>query len=319
MKRLFCLLLAFLFFWVAPTTVNAAGSDFTVTPATPSAESQSYFQFQLKANATQTLAITITNKADHARDFELEFLSAGVSSNGQLLYTPGAKLVKDAGPSLLSMIETPKQTINVPANSKTTVETHIKVPNTKWSGERLGSWYVRAAKEKSSSGIQNRFAMAIPIHVTIDHALTVNPHLTLSQPKLQQNNQTPTITADLSNHTPRLFGHITQTLNLYDADHKSLGKQVLNNAQMAPNAIMPLQLPLKKALTPGTYTLDLRLTSGKQSYHLTKTLIITGDQIAKVTPKAATTLLPWWVYALIGLVVVMIAVIIWLLTTRRKS
>lgn len=319
MNRLRLLLLAFLFFCVTPTTVNAAGSDFTVTPATPNSQSQSYFQFQLKANTTQALAISITNKADHARDFELEFLSTGVSSNGQLLYTPGAKLVKDGGPSLLSMIETPKQTVNIPASSKATVETHIKVPDTQWAGERLGSWYVRVAKEKSTSGIQNRFAMAIPIHLTIDHALTVKPHLTLSQPKLQQTNQVPTITANLSNHTPRLFGHITQTLQLYDASHKSMAKQVLNNAQMAPSAIMPLQLPLKKALTPGTYTLDLRLTSGKQTYHLTKTLIITGNQIDKVTPKAATAALPWWVYALIGLVAVMLAVIIWLLITRRKS
>jgi hypothetical protein len=55
----------------------------------------------------------------------------------------------------------------------------LKVPNTQWAGERLGSWYVRVAKEKSTSAaIQNRFAMAIPVHLTIDHALTVKakPH-----------------------------------------------------------------------------------------------------------------------------------------------
>jgi hypothetical protein len=64
--------------------------------------------------------------ADHARKFELEFLSAGVSNNGQLLYTPGAKVIKDDGPSLLSMIQHAANLVSVPANSKPTVETHIE-------------------------------------------------------------------------------------------------------------------------------------------------------------------------------------------------
>lgn len=315
MTRLRLLVFAFCCFCLAPTKVFATGSDFTATPDSTNSAAKSYFQYQLKPNATQKLTLTLDNMADHARKFDLQFLPAGVSSSGQLMYTPGARLIKDSGPSLLSMIQQPQTSVTVPANSQTKVSTSLHVPNTKWAGERLGSWYVRVAGEKTDAAIQNRFAMAIPVQLTVDHVLTQKPKLTLGQPKLEQNQ----VIADLTNHTPRLFGHITQTTQLISPDHKTLAKQVLNDAQMAPSAIMALQLPVKKALTPGTYTLDLTLTSGSQHYHLTRKFTIAADQITDSTPPAPTSAMPWWVYALIGMMIIMFAIIIWLLKTRKKS
>lgn len=315
MTRLRLLVFAFCCFCLAPTKVFATGSDFTATPDATNSAAKSYFQYQLKPNATQKLTLTLDNMADHARKFDLQFLSAGVSSNGQLMYTPGARLIKDSGPSLLSMIQQPQTSVTVPANSQTKVSTTLHVPNTKWAGERLGSWYVRVAGEKTDAAIQNRFAMAIPVQLTVDHALTQKPKLTLGQPKLDQTQ----VIADLINHTPRLFGHITQTTQLLGPDHKTLAKQVLNDAQMAPSAIMALQLPVKKALTPGTYTLDLTLTSGSQHYHLTRKFTISAGQIQRPAKQPATAAIAWWVYALIGLVIIMLAIIIWLLKTRKKS
>lgn len=314
MTRLRLLVFAFCCFCLAPTKVFATGSDFTATPDTTNSAAKSYFQYQLKPNATQNLTLTLDNMADHARKFDLEFLPAGVSSNGQLMYTPGAKLFKDSGPSLLSMIQDRKTSVTVPANSQTKVSTTLHVPDTKWAGERLGSWYVRVAGEKTDAAIQNRFAMAIPVQLTVDHALTQKPKLTLGQPKLNQDQ----VIADLTNHTPRLFGHITQTTQLLGPDHKTLAKQILNDAQMAPSAIMSLQLPVKKALTPGVYTLDVALTSGHQQYHLTRQFTIAADQITNPSTTTRTSTIPWWVYALISLVIIMLGIIIWLLKTRKK-
>lgn len=316
MSRLYLFLVALGLWLSAPTPVTAAGAEFTVTPDTAGSSATSYWQYQLKANTTQSLNVTLKNEADHARKFDLSFQNAGVASNGQLFYTPGAKLTQDDGPSLAGMLSEPKRTVTVSAHSQQIITTALKVPDTTWAGERLGSLYVQAQADDATSGIQNRFAMAIPLHLTINHALTNKPELTLSKPKLQRHAQTATVTASLANHTARLFGHITQTARLIGPNGKSLATQTLHNAQMPPNGIMPIQLPIKKSLTPGRYTLDVTLDSGTQHYHFTKTFTIAANAIAATKSMPIKAAIPWWVYALIAS---LIAVIGWLLWTRKRS
>ncbi|WP_243681781.1 hypothetical protein, partial [Lacticaseibacillus manihotivorans] len=66
-------------------------------------------------------------------------------------------------------------------------------------------------------------------------------------------------------------------------------------------------------------TFDLVLTSGQQRYHLTRTFAVNADQIPTTKTQTQTTSLPWWVYLLIGLVIIMFGMIIWLFNTRKKN
>ncbi len=307
---LFCL------FWIAPTPVAAAGAEFTVTPNTTGSSAAGYYQYRLQPQTQTTLTATIHNTAAATQRFNVNIIDAGVSSSGQLLYTPGANLTATTGPTLASMATPLKQTVSVAAHASKTVQVTLRVPQTSWYGERLGALSVAAIPAAGKqSGLQNRFVLATPLHLTIAHVDESRPKLTLSNTKLSQRN----VTADLASHTARLFGGITIHSTLQNSAKQTLASATIKNAQMAPNAIMPLRLPVTKALTAGTYTLVIDLTSGKQHYHLTDHFTITAAQASRTDMAQPAVALAWWVYALIGLVISLLGVIGWLLWQQRRA
>lgn len=307
--------------FIAPTPVHAAGAEFTVAPIAQGSQEPGYLKYTLASGQAQPTGVWLTNNADHARQFTMQLIPAGVGSSGQLFYTPGARLVADRGPKLAAMADQAKQTVTLAAHERRQLTTTLRVPQTPFVGERLGAFYINAHpdKQQGDGGIQNQFAMSMPLHVTIAHALTTRPQLSLHRARLAADSTTPTITADLRNHSPRLFGQITMKTQIVNAQGKTVARQVLADTQMAPSAIMPLQVPSQK-LAPGTYRMRVHLTSGKQAYHLENRFTISGAQLAAATPHTTSkSPLAWWVYALIGLVFALLAMIGWLLWQRRKD
>lgn len=315
MKRVLLMIL-FSLCWFAPTPVSAAGADFTISPDTTGSAANGYFQYTLQPQTQTTLAATINNTADHPQRFTVSIINAGVSSSGQLLYTPGAKLTATTGPTLAQLVTPRQQTVTVAAHASKVVQATIQVPATNWYGERLGALSVAALPDTNQQGgLQNRFVLATPLHLTISHPDLRRPTLTLTDSKLAGQ----TVEAALGNHAPRLFGDITMHTALQNAAKTTIATNTLNNAQMAPNAIMPVRLPITKALAPGKYTLVVDLTSGQQHYHLTDHFTISAaqakDQHQTTAPAAP---LAWWVYGLGVLIVVLLGIIGWLLWRQRR-
>ncbi|WP_461214785.1 WxL protein host-binding domain-containing protein [Lacticaseibacillus sp. GG6-2] len=315
----FLLLLGLVAGFLLPATpVNAAGAEFSVAANQPSG----YFQFTLAPGATKALPITINNTAAKARNFTVQMVPASTDSNGQLLYTAKANLTK-AGKPTLTAWTSKSMHVTVAAHGTKQVALTLAVPPAAKSGEKLGAINVTDQPEfaaKRQSSIQNRFTLATPVHLTVTKALATRPYLTLDHAKLEA--AKATISANLASHTARLFGKISMHTTLENAAGKTVLAAKLQDAQMAPGAIMPLRLPVgTHKLHPGTYTLRVRLNSGTQHYDLHQPLTITGTQARAVpgTRPTVQAVLPWWVYALIAAVIALAAAVIVLLFKRRKQ
>ena len=303
--------------WLPATPVQAAGAEFSVAAA----PTTGYFDLTLHPGSTKALAVTINNTANAPRRFTVAMVPATTDASGQLLYTAHAKLTAAGKPTLTTWTPVSRKQVTVAAHGRQQVTLRLAIPNSATPGERLGAIAVtthRAFAAKRQASIQNRFTLATPVHVTIDHPLTARPRLTLTHARVASNHRQ--LTATLASHTARLFGQITLRLALVDATGKQLLHTTLHNAQMAPGARMPLALPLgSRPLKPGKYWLRVRLASGSQHYDLRQPLTITANAAyASAKPPFRTAPLPWWVFALIAAVVALTLAVLGLLITRRR-
>lgn len=311
-------LIGLLLGWQSAQPVAAAGAEFTLQPAAKADQQQGYFKFSAQPGDHRDVSVIVTNTSTAAKTYHLNVVNAGVSANGQLTYTPDARLTKTSGPLLPAMVTFPQKTVTIPAHHSQAVTATLTVPATTFVGERLGAIAVTAAAPAADNqnALQNRFTMAVPLDVTIVQAITTRPQLTLTKAAFAK----ARVSADLANHTARLFGEITLNAQVRNAAGKVVTTQKLTKAQMAPNAIMALAIPLSAAkLAPGRYQLAVSLTSGQQHYQLSDHFTITAAQAQAAAAKPTAAALPWWVYGLIALVAALVAVIVWLLLRRPRN
>lgn len=317
------------------TQAASSGADFTISPVLPEAQADqklSYFSLTTEAAQTYPLTVTISNlNQQKAQNFQVELATASTTGSGKISYMP-VKAKRDASALTtlpeLALDQPTTHKITVPAGGKQEVTFTVTMPKNNIVGTVLGSIYVRRldnnSKNDQTIGIQNRFAMTIPVMLQQKDAPKILPVLAINSVKQSASGGAAILTAAVHNSKPVMFGQISLKSEVFKkGSSKALITQTDQNLEMAPNSVMPYKIQTGgQALAPGRYVLKMRLTSGKKTYHLEKEFGISIDQrqateqqLVQVNRKT------WWLWWAIGggLLLIIVGLIILLIYRRRQA
>ncbi|WP_179394869.1 WxL protein host-binding domain-containing protein [Lacticaseibacillus absianus] len=314
MRHLVFLLLIALSLPATPVAGAESGAGFTLTSAVPDSAVTSYVRLTLPANADRHLQFRVSNLTDTAATYTAQVTDASTGPEGKITYVPGTPQPSETT-RLSHFARLTAPTLSVGAHSTKTVTVRVQVPATGVPGDLLGALYVRRDRQadQAGEGLQNRFAMAVPIHLTGTTPPPARPRLSLKQAKLLSRPTGLAVSALLTNHSPRTFGAITLTTTVTTAAGHQVTRQQLTQAEMAPTSVMPLNLPLAaRQLGPGRYTVAVTLRSGRQRYQLRDHFTIKATATA-ARPGARPTRLGPWMWLSLGLagVVLLLLLLLW--------
>lgn len=278
----------------ASQLVHAAddsGSGFSITADAPSTEAKGYVKYDVNAKDEKSFTVTVHNLSSKSEKYTLSVVDATTSSDGSIVYAPGNKTANTFQAKLGDMVTPTKHTLTVPAKATKNVAYRIKVPAKGFKGDVLGAVYVKrqsvSGSNGSGMGVNNAFAMSIPVHLQSGDVKSIIPTLELQSSSLTTLSRKAVIETSLVNQSARMFGQITMNSTVTNAAGKTVAKSELKDAEMAPAGIMTYQIPLtQKSLEPGTYTVRLKLTSGKRTFNLKDTFKVSREHIVKAATNA---------------------------------
>lgn len=315
-------------------TAQAESNHYSVRAVLPSNQVNkklTYFDLLVKPGKTQTVTVRINNKDTKSHQYDVTTNLASTSDAGQLVYN---QTVKNPDASLqfnLATATSKVKTVTVPAKKAKLVNLKVKLPEKQFPGIALGGinivQHATADKKsnKQSVSITNQFAYTLGIQLRETKKLTVKPELNLLSAEPLQVNYQNYVVAKLQNsravimHDLKVNSYVTK-----QGSDKKLLKTVKENMTMAPNSHFNFALgDGSKALAAGNYTLHLKASAENGKYHwqFTKKFTVTQTKAAKAAINETGTNTNWTLVAILGgVIVILIAVIVWILMrNRRKS
>lgn len=304
----------------------ASGSRFTLTPVLSDSQSKQagIFDIVAKPGSQVKIAGKVTNLAGSERTVQVQITNAGITQSGQIDYTPGVDRDKTLKHPLTSMTAG-KQTITLAAHQSKQVTFTLNIPQKGFKGMKLGALYAIDPQTYGGSGkgvsLSNRFSMYTAINLRTSKQY-VRPTLKIAKVHYSQQNHQAAVLARLQNPRPELFGQMTVTTKVTkQGSKKVLLSRTAHKQAMAPNAHYDFATMATDGLRAGKYTLQLEAKSGTRKWHFTRHFTVTRKQAAAIDSATSITTpgTPWYVWVLIGLAVVIIALLGVILWRRHKT
>lgn len=320
--------------WLTGMSSAAQAADVQAVPigVTPVANKNqiskgvTYFDLKLAAGKSTDLKLKIANGSKKAVTVRVTPTTAMTNSNAVIDYSRVPKSVDSSMRYRLDkLIKLAPQDrkITIPAKKTVEVSAKLTMPAEDINGTLLGALHVAPVVKKSQQGLQSKYAFAVA--VMVQNGQTVKPDLRLNDVKPGVRLAQRVVTANLQNFQPSLLskGHIKATITR-QGQNRVLKQTEVQTAAFAPNTNFNLPISWgNTVMAPGNYTLHLTYTSNdgqfdqEKVWQFDRNFSISATQAARYN--LGTLEIPWWVYAIVGLIVVLLIVLIWLLLRRRKK
>lgn len=315
-----------------PIVAHAQGADFTVNPvysADQTDKSLGYIDLKVNDKKDYPISVNVQNMdKNEAGSYTVSLVNATTNDNGDVNYTPSKQnLVKSSDPLLKDLV--PKnmrsQKITLKAGENKTVSFNLKLPAKNFKGQILGSVYVlrnsKNLQEKKQFGINNRFAMTIPVMLTQANAQVKLPKLTMTKAFVTEKSGQPQIAARIQNASPLLFGKIKIAASVSKAgQEKALYTKNVKDYAMAPRSIFNFKIDTgKRALKPGKYVYKVNLKSGKRDFHLKKNFVVKKAEQNVINKRIPGNHKAWWLLGSVGVIILIVIISIAYWLGRRKA
>jgi len=307
--------------------------SFYVTPVFPESQvegSNSYFDLNLGAGETETLALKLQNASSEPIQVQVTPHTAYTNVHGVVEY---GKDAQDPDNSLMYSLDElidPSGVIELAGNETKTITVPLHMPEELFEGFLAGGLRITEVKEEQEEttsneegvAIKNEFAYVIGVVVSNSRD-SVQPDLELLAVFADQLNYRNVISATIQNFTPTFVNRMA-----VEATVQRVGEdEVLYEAseemmQMAPNSQFDFPISLEgDRFQSGDYVLNLKATSGEEEWSWERTFTIEADE-ARALNRADVTIdtsLNWWMIGSIVLVVLLLGVILYLLIQKKKA
>ncbi|MFP8918589.1 DUF916 and DUF3324 domain-containing protein [Enterococcus innesii] len=326
---LFSLLLVFF-----PSVAQAEETlSFYVTPEFPESQidgSNSYFDLNLAAGETETLALKLQNASSEPIQVQVTPHTAYTNVHGVVEY---GKDAQEPDNSLLFSLDTlidPSGVIELAGNETKTITVPLHMPEESFEGFLAGGLRITEVKEEQEEttsneegvAIKNEFAYVVGVVVSNSRD-SVQPDLDLLAVFADQLNYRNVISATIQNFTPTFVNRMA-----VEATVQRVGEdEVLYEAseemmQMAPNSHFHFPISLEgDRFQNGEYVLNLKATSGEEEWVWERTFTIQGDE-ARALNRADVTIdtsINWWMIGAIVLICLLLGIVLYLIFQKRKS
>lgn len=317
-----------------PSIVQAEETlSFYVTPEFPESQiegSTSYFDLNLAAGETETLALKLQNASSEPIQVQVTPHTAYTNVHGVVEYGKDAQEPDNSLMYSLDELIDPSGVIELAGNETKTITVPLHMPEELFEGFLAGGLRITEVKEEQEEttsneegvAIKNEFAYVVGVVVS-NSRNAVKPDLELVDVFADQLNYRNVISAKIQNFIPTFVNRLA-----IDATIQRVGEEeVLYEAsdemmQMAPNSHFDFQISLEgDRFVAGDYLLKMTATSGEEEWSWEREFTIEAETARSFNRADVTidTNTNWWMIGAISLVILLIAVILYLIIKQRKQ
>ncbi|MFP8918501.1 DUF916 and DUF3324 domain-containing protein [Enterococcus innesii] len=326
---LFSLLLVFF-----PSVAQAEETlSFYVTPEFPESQiegSNSYFDLNLGAGETETLALKLQNASSEAIQVQVSPHTAYTNVHGVVEYGKDAQEPDNSLMYSLDELIDPTGVVELAGNETKTITVPLHMPEELFEGFLAGGLRISEVKKEQEEttsdeegvAIKNEFAYVVGVVVSNSRD-SVQPDLDLLDVFADQLNYRNVISATIQNFTPTFVNRMA-----VEATVQRVGEdEVLYEAsdemmQMAPNSHFHFPISLEGGrFQSGEYLLKLTATSGEEEWFWEQEFTIDAEE-ARALNRADVTIdssLNWWMIGAISLLVLLLGIVLYLLIQKKKA
>lgn len=329
----------FLFFTVGlwSSQSQAVNMNYSVKaniPANQIDKSKSYFDLKMKPNQKQVITLTLVNNSDKAMDITVRPNNAVTNANGIIDYSKTEKEVKRDKSLKLALTDliSGNTDVHLKAKETKTVPFTLKMPSKQFDGIILGGFYVHKIKTEEDKKaeqklqIKNDYSYVIGIKLSETDA-NVKAQLKLNRIEPGLENYRTVVKANLQNTSSTIIGNMKVKAKITKAGSKKVLHQTTKeNLAMAPHSNFDFPINWdNERLENGKYRLLMEVTSNKGKWKFDQDFEIVKHEAQQYNKKAVEVKKdkPNWfvigITALIIVLVIVIAVLIYLLTKRKKT
>jgi hypothetical protein len=307
--------------------------NFYVTPEFPASQidgASSYFDLNLAAGETETLALKLQNASSEPIQVQITPHTAYTNVHGVVEYGKDAEVPDSSlSYSLDALIDSP-EVIDLAGNETKTVEVALHMPKESFDGFLAGGLRVsevnepekEATPEGEGVAIKNEFAYVIGVVVSNSRA-SVQPDLELLDVFADQLNHRNVISANLQNVTPTFVNRLAVDATIQRAGEDAILYEASEEMmQMAPNSNFNFPISLAgDRFQAGEYVLKLKATSGEEEWEWARTFTIEAEEARGFNRQDVMidSSLNWWMIGAIVLVILLFGIILYLLIQKKKA
>lgn len=325
---LFALLLVFF-----PAVVQAEETlTFYVTPEFPESQiegSNSYFDLNLAAGETETLALKLQNASSETIQVQVTPHTAYTNVHGVVEYGKDAQEPDSSLSYSLDELINPSEVIELAGNETKTIAVSLHMPDESFEGFLAGGLRITEVKEKQEEttsseegvAIKNEFAYVVGV-ILSNTRDSVQPDLELLDVFADQLNYRNVISATIQNFAPTFVNRMAVEATVQRAGESDILYEASEERmQMAPNSNFNFPISLEgDRFQSGEYVLKLKATSGEEEWEWERNFTIEAEE-ARSLNRADVTIdsgLNWWMISVIVLVMVLLGVVVYIIIQKRK-
>ncbi|GKS55953.1 DUF916 and DUF3324 domain-containing protein [Enterococcus mundtii] len=324
-----------LFFALLPTIgyTNDGALNVYVTPEFPESQvegSNSYFDLNLAAGETATLALKLQNASSESIQVKVTPHTAYTNVHGVVEYGKDAQERDNSLMYSLDELIEPSGVIELAGNETKTISVPLHMPEESFDGFLAGGLRIAEVKEEQEEttsneegvAIKNEFAYVIGVVVSNSRD-SVQPDLDLLDVFADQLNYRNVISATIQNFTPTFVNRMTVEATVHRVgEDEVLYKASGEMMQMAPNSHFNFPISLNgDRFQSGEYVLNMKATSGEEEWAWEQRFTIESEKARALNQQDVTidTSLNWWMIGSIILLVLLLGVVLYLIIQKRKQ
>ncbi|MBK0039222.1 DUF916 and DUF3324 domain-containing protein [Enterococcus sp. S52] len=306
--------------------------NFYVTPEFPKSQiegSTSYFDLNLAAGETETLALKLQNAGNESIQVQVTPHTAYTNVHGGVEYGKDAEEPDTSLSYSLDELIDPSGVIELAGNETKTITVPLHMPEESFEGFLAGGLRITEVKEEQEDNTSNEEGLAIKnefayvVGVVVSNSRTsVQPDLDLLDVFADQLNYRNVISATIQNFTPTFVNQMTVEATVQQAgEDEVLYEASEEMMQMAPNSHFNFPISLEgDRFQSGEYVLNLKAISGEEEWAWERTFTIDTDE-ARSLNRADVTIdssLNWWMIGVVMLALILLGVIFYMIIQKRK-
>ncbi|WP_429974975.1 DUF916 and DUF3324 domain-containing protein [Enterococcus sp. DIV0840c] len=307
--------------------------SFYVTPEFPDSQvegANSYFDLNLAAGETETLALKLQNASSEAIQVQVTPHTAYTNVHGVVEYGKDAQKPDNSLRYSLDELITPSGVIELAGNETKTIRVPLHMPEASFEGFLAGGLRITEVKEDQEEpaseeegvAIKNEFAYVVGVVVSNSRA-SVQPDLELLDVFADQLNYRNVISATIQNFTPTFVNRMAVEATVQRAGENDVLYEASEEMmQMAPNSHFNFPISLEgDRFQSGDYVLKLKATSGEEEWVWERPFTIEAEEARGLNRQDVTidTSLNWWMIGSILLLLLLLGMVLYLLVQKRKA
>lgn len=325
--------------WLIPVQVFAdeetednSEFNFHVKPVFPKSQlesgSSSYFDLNLGAGQSDTLALELNNHSNEPIEIEISAHTAFTNVNGVVEY---GKDDEDPDPTLPASL---KNLLKLPGNvtlkSKETriIDLPLTMPKKEFEGVLAGGIKLKEVKKDNEDdnkgtgvAIKNDFSFVIGV-VASNNRSAIDPGLDLLDVFADQLNYRNVFSATIQNYTSTFVNKLEVEATIREeGSSEVLYETTQEGMQMAPNSHFNFPISLEgDRFKSGTYVLNMKARSEDEEWTWEKTFEVKADEARRLNRDDVTIddSVNWWMIATISILILLLVVVGYLVYRRKK-